>query len=203
MQARNPAAASKQSEPPDTADLIRRAAAGERAAFSEIVARYHTTVFRWAAVVLGDADEADDVAQVVLLKVHASLASYRGGARFTTWLYRITSNVLFEVNRKTQRRGNILSRADDFVEKENENENEETIDGRRFAKLVREYMSDLPPRQREVFVLADMEGFAPAEIAELLGVEAVTVRTNLLKARRAIRSRMLREQPKLMEEYKS
>ncbi len=204
MHARDPAANEKNKDSPDTSDLIGRAAAGENDAFRELVRRYHATVYRWAAVSLGDRDEAEDVTQLVLIKVHASLGSYRGGGKFTTWLYRITRNVLFEAVRRQQRRGTLLAGENETSAVAVDGEDgEDTIDSRRLSALVRDYLEALPPRQREVFMLADLDGFSPAEISDLLGVEQVTVRTNLLKARRAIRSRMLREQPKLMEEYRS
>jgi RNA polymerase sigma-70 factor (ECF subfamily) len=190
-------------EPPDTADLIRRAGEGEREAFQEIVRRYHGLVFRWAAVSLGDRDEAEDVVQLVLIKLYHSLASFRGGARFTTWLYRITRNVLFEISRKNARRSSLLQVDVRLTTIDADSESGDSMDAGRVAAMIRGYLEALPPRQREVFLLADMDGFSPAEIAELLGVAQVTVRTNLLKARRAIRGRLLSEQPKLMEELKS
>lgn len=204
MHARDPAADDSNSDYPDTADLVGHAAAGEPDAFRELVRRYHATVYRWAALSLGDRDEAEDVTQLVLIKVHASLTTYRGGAKFTTWLYRITRNVLFETARRQQRRGSLLAAREELHGIAAEVDSpEDTIDWGRLNALLLDYLAALPPRQREVFMLADLEGFVPVEIADLLGVEQVTVRTNLLKARRAIRSRMLREQPKLMEEYRS
>jgi RNA polymerase sigma-70 factor (ECF subfamily) len=204
MNARDPVATDSSRDFPDTADLVGRAAAGDRAAFCTLVRRYHSIIHRWAAVSLGDQDEAEDVTQQVLIKVHRALGSYRGGAKFTTWLYRITRNVLLESGRRQGRRNSLLRGEETLMVNTPDPDGEAgTIDAGRIAELVRGYTSMLPPRQREVFVLADMEGFTPAEIAELLDVEQVTVRTNLLKARRAIRGRMLREQPKLMEEYRS
>ena len=71
----------------------------------------------------------------------------------------------------------------------------------RLARLVLDEHRRLPPRQREVFALADVHGHDAGEIAELLGIDRVTVRTNLLRARRAIRKRILDAHPELLEEY--
>ncbi len=65
------------------------------------------------------------------------------------------------------------------------------------------YRLELPRRQREVFELVDMRGHSPVEVAKRLGISPATVRVLLLKARRAIRSRMLAAHPRLLEEYHS
>jgi RNA polymerase sigma-70 factor, ECF subfamily len=59
---------------------------------------------------------------------------------------------------------------------------------------------ELPARQREVFYLADLEGFAPVEIAERLGMNPTTVRAHLFRARRALRARLLERHPEIAEE---
>ena len=67
----------------------------------------------------------------------------------------------------------------------------------RMVELVRTYLEELPTRQREVLDLVDMQGFAPAEVAEMLDLNAATVRTNLFKARRAVRKKVLERHPEL------
>src|SRR5690606_34055962 len=79
---------------------------------------------------------------------------------------------------------------------------EGSIDAARIARIVLERFRELPDRQREVFDLVDLQGHTPAEVAELLGLEPVTVRTNLLRARRAIRRKILECHPRLLEEYR-
>ena len=203
MRAREPAASDPNGDPPDTADIIVRAAAGERAAFVEIVRRYHATIYRWAATTTGDLDEAEDITQMVLIRLHSSLGGYRGRAKFTTWLYRLTRNVMLEQERTRRRRGNLLQRQQNLSAATQVAEaDSDAIDSAKVESLVLHYLGALPPRQREVFELADIQGFAPVEIAEMLDVEQVTVRTNLLKARRAIREKMLQEQPQLMREFR-
>jgi len=67
---------------------------------------------------------------------------------------------------------------------------------------VRTFFDDLPPRQREVLDLADLQGFAPGEIAEMLKMNPVTVRAHLFRARRTLRARMLEEHAALLEDLK-
>jgi RNA polymerase sigma-70 factor (ECF subfamily) len=203
MNAWDPAAADASGDPPESAEIIVRAAAGDDGAFRELVRRHHARVYRWAVVGIEDRDDADDVAQTVWIRVHGALSSFHGGARFTTWLYSITRNAIIERNRLRDRRQALAAGERQNVLASEVPDAVTTIDAERLLDVVRGYLEQLPPRQREVFQLADLDGFAPAEVAELLNLEQVTVRTNLHKARRAIRNRMLNDNPKLIEEYRS
>src|SRR5689334_16724242 len=84
----------------DTATLVARAVAGEDGAFDRLVRTYHAVVYRWALVVAADPDEADDLTQAVWIKAHRSLGSFRGDAKFSSWLYRITYTTAIEFGRK-------------------------------------------------------------------------------------------------------
>ena len=188
----------------ETIDLVARAAAGDGEAFDLLVRGHHSLVFRWALVVAEDPDDAEDLAQAVWIKAHRSIGGYRGEAKFTSWLYRITCNTSVEFGRKRQRRSVAmrlvsLDRADDVAPAPGPN----SMDAQQLVAVVRSLLDDLPPRQRAVFALADLEDRSTAEIAEMLEIEEATVRVTLFKARRAIRSRMLAKQPRLVEEYRS
>jgi RNA polymerase sigma-70 factor (ECF subfamily) len=188
----------------ETAALVARAAGGDGNAFTELVREHHKLVFRWALVVADDPDDADDLAQAVWIKAYRGLKGYRGGAKFTTWLYRITYNTAVEVGRKRNRQSTALA-----GQRESEGAPDEAapahedLDRARLIDVVREMLTGLPPRQRAVFALADLDGVSTAEIADRLEIEEATVRVTLFKARRAIRSRLLRKEPKLMEEHRS
>ncbi len=185
----------------ETAALIAAVVAGDRAAFTGLVREYHTLVFRWALVVTDDPDAADDLAQEVWIKAYRGLAGYRGEAKFTTWLYRIAYNTAVESGRKQQRQSAALDAWRQFNDQAEEVvPSQDDLDQRRLAAVVRSFLSDLPPRQRAVFALADLDGVTTAEIAERLEIEEATVRVTLRNARRAIRSRLLQEEPGLLED---
>ena len=159
----------------DTADVIARAGAGDAAAFEALVRRHHATVFRWAFAATGDRDDAEDLAQAVWIKVHRSLGSYRGNAAFTTWLYRITFNAGFEFRRTRDRRSEALANWSASTEQPAQvAEVPGEVEGTRLADVVQRLLKDLPPRQRAVFALADLEGRSSAEIAAMLEIEEVT-----------------------------
>ena len=180
--------------------LVRRAQAGEAAARDELLRRCHATVYRWAMVHTGDADDAEDVAQDVLVTLYRSLDRYAGRSRFTTWLYQVTRHAALGLRRRIASRLRVAravaarppepSGARDPLEQVHESQ---------VAQVVMTLFRELPRRQREIFYLADLEGFAPVEIAERLGMNPVTVRAHLLRARRALRARLLERHPELTE----
>lgn len=187
----------------ETADLVARAAAGEGDAFTELVLGHHALVFRWALVLADDPDEADDLAQAVWIKAHRGLGGYRGSAKFTTWLYRITSNTAVEFGRKRQRQWTALAMWRESGEGlAGAVPAHDDLDEKQLIGVVRGMLGHLPPRQRAVFAMADLDGVTTAEIADRLEIEEATVRVTLFKARRAIRSRLLHQEPKLMEEHR-
>ena len=188
----------------DVAHLVPLAQRGDAAAREALLARCHPTVYRWALVQVGDADEAEDVAQEALLRLDAGLGSFAGKSLFATWLYRVTRNVVLEVGRRVARtlrlRGALALQTDDAAAAPDPADG---LTADTVAALVRALLAELPPRQREVFYLADLEELAPVEIAQRLGLEPATVRVHLLRARRALRARILREHPAIAEEYRS
>lgn len=186
-----------------TGALVLRASAGDAEAFRLLVRRFHETIYRWALGSTGDRDDADDVTQQVLLKIHASLATLRDSGHLRTWLFRVTHNTALELHRVRGRRAAALDRELLLTPGERAAlEPVDRVDLERTMALVQHYFEDLPDRQRLIFDLADFQGHTPAEIAELLEMEQVTVRANLCKARRAIRTRILQDHPELLEIFR-
>ena len=190
-------------ESDDLDGLARCAGAGDEAAFGALLGRVRGTVFRWALARLGDVDDAEDVTQDVSLALHRRLSAFEARSRFTSWLFTITRNAAVELERRRRSRSGILAEAGPDaigIGTVTTAERLERFDDRRLAELVRVYLAELPQRQREVFELVDLQGWQPAEAAERLGLEAVTARTHLLRARRAIRGRIMESFPALAED---
>lgn len=181
------------------ADLVRRAQNGDERARDELLARCHHTVFRWASVLMDDADDADDVAQEVLIIVTTKLDRYHGRSRFTTWLYQVTRNMALSLRRRVTGRLRLATR----LRAQPEADSRDTLDSlhaSQTADAVRALFHELPVRQREVFYLIDIEGHGAAEIAPQLGLSPVTVRAHLFRARRTLRARILERFPEIAEE---
>jgi RNA polymerase sigma-70 factor (ECF subfamily) len=181
--------------------LVHRAQAGEGEAFARLAERCRDRIYRWALVKTGDADDAEDITQNVLVRLSTHLDRYDGRSRFTTWLYRVTANSAGGLFRRQAARRRAADAwhttrvdvAGDGVDRLDE------IHASDMAGAVRSFFRDLPAKQRVVFDLADLQGFAPAEIGEMLTMNPVTVRVHLLRARRALRQRMLERFPALQD----
>jgi len=190
-----------------TGQLVRDARAGDRSAFERLIKLHFRRIHRWALVGTGDPDDADDVTQRVLILVHRKLRLFRGDASFESWLYRITSNAVSEHFRQRKSRERTMDRFEESglrVEATDAHRKgwADKISDDRAAGLVRGFFGELPAKQREVFDLVELQGFKASEAAELLGLEASTVRVHLLRARRTIRERVLEQHPKLVEDYR-
>jgi RNA polymerase sigma-70 factor (ECF subfamily) len=182
---------------PDEERLIARAAAGDTAAFRELYERHRTDVARLVYRMLGNRSDFEDVIQEVFVQVYRSLKDFRGQAKFSTWLHRVTVNVVLMHRRSARSRpvfadeppGDGLLRSDD-VRPDDDAERRERV--RAFGRVL----GRLADKKRIVFVLHELEGVAPAEIARIVGAPVLTVRTRLFYARREIEG-MLREEPSL------
>jgi RNA polymerase sigma-70 factor (ECF subfamily) len=184
--------------------LIEGARMGDSDAFDRLAGRLRATIRRWATRFTGDADEAEDVTQDVLLRLHERLEDFRGRSALTTWLYRMTRNVAASGQRTRARRSALLAgHAPSLPAAEASRDADRDAAAARLAAIVRECFERLPPRQREVFRLCDLEGRSTTDVAAILGIGASSVRVTLFNARRAIRARMLDEQRALLEDYES
>lgn len=178
--------------------LVERARAGDELAFARLVRSVRDQLYRWALVKTGDPDDAEDVTQEVLLKLRRALPAFDGRSRLTTWLYTIVRTTAADLHRRRTRRAEVLEEA--AREAVAEAAPPPGLDQERLSSLVLAFFRELPERQREVFDLCELQGHPSPEVAEMLGIEPVSVRASLFKARRTIRSRILEEHPELVED---
>lgn len=185
-------------------ELVAGARGGDPEALEALVSRAYPVVHRWALVRTGDPAEADDLTQDVLVRMIQRLDAYQGDARFTTWLYTVTRNAAADRFRRQRRRRRLEDdpRTPGGVLPDAPASPDELAGCEEMAGLVRTFYQELPARQREVFDLADLQGLPSPEIAERLGIEPVSVRAHLFKARRALRTRILEACPRLSEDVR-
>jgi RNA polymerase sigma-70 factor (ECF subfamily) len=169
--------------------LLARVRGGDTHAFTALVNDHQTRVFRWAFALTGDRDDAEDVTQEVFVRVYRKLGSYRGDGAFDAWLYRITRRVALR-SRRRNRAPESTGDADVY-----NTDPGARVDRERASALIHTIAATLPMRQREVFILCDLEGLAPSQAAETLGMKDVSVRASLFKARATIRRRILATHP--------
>lgn len=166
------------------AELIARTAAGDRAAFDGIAARYGLRLRRAAMRVLNDPAAAEDVAQDTLLRAWTRAASYRpDAASVSTWLHRIAVNAAIDRLRAT-RPGAALP--DDLPD--SAPTAEYALAGRQRHALLREAIASLPDRQRTAITLTYGEGWSGQRAAAALSVSVRAMEGLLHRSRKALRS---------------
>jgi len=185
----------------DLPALVDGVQTGRPAALERLVARVERRVREWAGRFTDDADMADDVAQDVLIHLERRVQKFDGASRFSTWLFAVTRNVALTQRRRDLRRAELVARRG--APEELDGTTPVDPDAVVIAELALRYFDALPRRQRQIFELVDIRGLTPAEIARDLGMEQVTVRAHLFKARRAIRAKLLENHERLLKEYRS
>jgi RNA polymerase sigma-70 factor, ECF subfamily len=175
-----------------------RAAAGDDAAFEALVVRYQHRIFRLACRLTSETD-APDVVQETFLQIYRHLSTFRGGAQFSTWVYRIATNVSLMLRRGRARRpaeplDEFLPRFDADGKLEGTPDAlqitsrvEELLDRHELAKKAQAAVDRLPDLYREAFVLRDLEELSTAEVAQVLRVDPATVRQRVHRARLLVR----------------
>lgn len=182
---------------PDAA-LIARAQEGDTVAFRQIFVRHRGDVTRIVYRMLGPSADVEDVVQDVFLNVYRSLPSFRGDSKFSTWLYRLATNV----TRMHLRRGRSRPRFADVEVPEAPRDGappdtpESQVEKAERVRALYRLLETLSEKKREVLVLHDLEGVPAKEIAEMAGIPVLTVRTRLFYARKELYA-ALAEEPSL------
>jgi RNA polymerase sigma-70 factor (ECF subfamily) len=178
--------------------FVARAAAGDDAAFEALVGRYQQRIFRLACRLTSETD-APDVVQDTFLQAYRHLSTFRGGAQFSTWIYRIATNISLMLRRARARRpaeplDEFLPRFDATGKFEGTPEAlritsriEELLDQHELAKKAQAAIDRLPDLYREAFVLRDLEELSTTEVAQVLRVNPATVRQRVHRARLLVR----------------
>ncbi|MCI0435490.1 MAG: sigma-70 family RNA polymerase sigma factor [Gemmatimonadetes bacterium] len=178
--------------------LARRARGGDGRALNSLLDRIRPLVRRWASAQLGRTDAVEDVTQAALVAVYRGLPAFRFESRLETWLYRVTRHAVLDWSRRQARGERIRERAREVIPSVQEAGSDP--DGERLGEALRAVLDGLPARQREVFDLIELQGRSPAEAADLMGIAEPTARVHLMRARRAIRSRILDRHRALVED---
>lgn len=176
--------------------LVERCQRGDAEAFRELFRAHREDVARLAQRMLGRATDLEDIVQEVFLQVHRSIRDFRHGARFSTWLYRVTVNVVLMHRRAAKSRPVFGEAPESFAAIDRRPFADEQVEQRRRVQAFHRLLDRLSEKKRVVFVLHELEGLAPGEIAKIVGSPVLTVRTRLFYARRELLA-MLADEPSL------
>jgi RNA polymerase sigma-70 factor (ECF subfamily) len=172
----------------EDAPLIEGCRRGDAVSHKRLFARYSGKVYGFARRFLGDEQHAEDVTQEVFLRVFRKLVSFRGDARFSTWLFRVTLNSCKNKRRSLER----LQRFDPqrFREERADFDGppERLIDGRLLQSRIDGALESLTEEQRTVLLLKAVNDLSYRQIGELFGQSENQIRGKLYRARKAFRA---------------
>jgi RNA polymerase sigma-70 factor (ECF subfamily) len=181
----------------DEERLIARAVTGDTAAFRQLYERHRADVARLVYRMLGPRSDLEDVIQEVFVQVYKSLKDFRGQSKFSTWLHRVTVNVVLMYRRAARSRPVFTEEpAVDAGLRSGEIAPDENAERRERVRAFGRLLARLADKKRIVFVLHELEGISPSEIAKIVGAPVLTVRTRLFYARRELEA-MLADEPSL------
>jgi len=188
----------------DDRELAIRARGGDGIAFETLVLRKTPAVVSVARRIIGDAEEARDVAQLVFLRVWDSLARYDEKYSFNTWLYRIATNLSIDFLRANRSRERAHGATLHLVQRREaalEEEATRAIESAQVAGLFDRVSIDLSEKQKAAFVLREIEGLDSKDVAAILGCGESTVRNHLFNARKGLQKKLRKEFPGLFRRW--
>ncbi|MCS6912881.1 MAG: sigma-70 family RNA polymerase sigma factor [Myxococcales bacterium] len=184
--------------------LIKRLQSRDEQAFVEFVRTYQDRIYNLVYRMLGSHQEAEDIAQEVFVMVFKTIDSFRGECKFSTWLYRIATNLcknrIKYLGRRAQQRthdldstseGELLG-AEPSTMGERAADPHEALAGLQLERIVREGIARLDEEHRMLIVLRDIEELSYEEIVEITGLPEGTVKSRLHRARMALKEHMAR-----------
>ncbi|MCC6523734.1 MAG: sigma-70 family RNA polymerase sigma factor [Polyangiaceae bacterium] len=179
-------------------ELVARAQRGDAAAFRELFRAHRQAVSRIAYRMLGAHGDLEDVVQEVFLQVHRSLPDFRGQAKFSTWLHRVAVNVVLMARRRARSRPTFAAEEAGRHEADARPLPDHDLARNRRLAAFRALLDRLSEKKRTVFVLHELEGMSPSQIAEVVDCPVLTVRTRLFYARREL-AQLMRSEPHLAQ----
>jgi RNA polymerase sigma-70 factor (ECF subfamily) len=176
-------------------ELIEQVRNGNRQAYTQLMRRYQSRVYWTARRIVGNHEDADDVAQETFVKAYTALGDFREDSSFFTWLYRIAVNLSLNAVRKRQlvtylRESEIINRF--FPASDNP---ERDLEFRETESMLERAVAGLPEKQRAVFVLRYYDNLPYEEISSILKTSVGGLKANYFHALRKVQERMKNEDP--------
>jgi RNA polymerase sigma-70 factor, ECF subfamily len=174
--------------------LVAAAREGDRGAFDELVRRTYVDTYTLAVRLTANEEDARDVVQEAYLRAWKGIGNFRGDARFSTWLYRITANAAYTlVQKRRRRRVEPLEAADEPPELAIEALPEAAAESALLLRQLSNAVAQLPPKLRAVVVLKDVYGLSHEAIAEELGISVAAAKVRLHRGRMKLRDTVFEE----------
>ena len=188
---------------PDDRELVRTIRSGDSDAFEALVRRKTSKVYALCYRIIGNAEDAKDISQLVFLKLWENLAKYDAAYAFDTWLYRMVTNVAIDFMRNKQSRDNAVNSNLRLVRTAADAEQTVVVQRKEVENVFNEISNVLTPKQKTIFVMNQMEDLSSADIARVLGCRESTVRNHLFNARKLMQEQLQRRYPEYAQLWRS
>ncbi len=180
-------------------ELVTRATAGDLESFNQLVVRWERPIYALAYRTLGREEDARDVVQEAFLRAFRGLKGFKGQAKFSSWLYRITLNLCRDWMRKSRRAPMIqVPETEDGLDMAEQMPSlaesvEELVNRQQMSAAVAKAMAELPDEQRTAILMKEFHGLTFQEIADALDCPLSTVKTRLYQGLSVLRRRLERD----------
>lgn len=165
--------------------IVKRCQQGDEAAFRDLFRVLGPDIRRILTSLLGPDRELEDLIQIAALELFRSIKHFRGDSKFTTWFYRLVVNVALQHLRQRRNTPSIVELSEMAENLVLYGDSPEEIAEKRQQILeVREILAEISPKKRIVFLLHEVEGYSPEEIAEMVGSSRFTVKSRLFYAKK-------------------
>ncbi|MCK5059266.1 MAG: sigma-70 family RNA polymerase sigma factor [Candidatus Aminicenantes bacterium] len=174
-------------------DMIWRSREGDLSAFQQLVEHYQHYAYILAFRLLGDDEDAKDAVQEAFIRVWKHIKNFNLSSKFTTWFYRIVTNLCLDRIKAQKRKNRVFSQGigqDQLLVPTNKKNPEENCINKDLAGTIIRLSEALTPKQHIVFVLRDLQDLDTKEVARISGMSVNSVKSNLFYARRNIRERL-------------
>ncbi|MBN2411188.1 sigma-70 family RNA polymerase sigma factor [candidate division KSB1 bacterium] len=174
----------------DLTEKIIDAKRGDLGAFRVLVDSHQTFVYRVAYRLLSNKEDTEDAVQECFIRVWKNLSRFDLNKKFTTWLYRIITNLCYDRLRAVQRKENKFGFNKDLAQMEDRINPDTQFHKKDMMELITKLADHLPPKQKIVFVLRDLEDRDIKTVAAILKMTHKSVKSNLYYARKYLRTKL-------------
>lgn len=171
-------------------EILTRCQGGDKTAFSIVVSTYQRMVWSLALKMLCDEEEAKDATQETFIKIWVHIKRYDGSSSFSTWIYRIASNICLDRLKASRRLVHLPEDESVLREYATTGDSQRQLENSEWVAILRLLADRLSDKQRLVFTLSHLEGLDSTEISSITGLDAKQIKSNLYVARQAIREQL-------------
>lgn len=180
--------------------LVKKSLEGDSRAFEQLVVKYQNKIYALAYRYMGNEEDAYDMTQEAFIKAYRSLRSFKGKSSFSTWVYRVVTNVCLDELRRRKRRIIALPLDEPLATKDGDEVEKEIMDPsptadilyeqKELSQYIQNALNQMKPDHKATVILRDVMGFTYEEIAQILNCNVGTVKSRLSRARRELQKKL-------------